>query len=132
MKKFYVGIKAIVHDKDRGYLLLKHNKGHWDIPGGRMDDGEEFKDTIEREFSEEIPGTELLDIGDLQGTFRLPHDIDGDMGLILLYFVVTAKTPGVLVVGDEHSEFLWINSGSDIPDEDVNPEMKKILYKLLE
>ncbi len=62
MKKFYVGVKAIIHDEKRGFLLLKHNEGHYDIPGGRIDGSDDFEQTIRRELAEEVPGTELKEV----------------------------------------------------------------------
>jgi 8-oxo-dGTP pyrophosphatase MutT (NUDIX family) len=130
MKKFYVGVKALIKE-ERGFLLLKHNEGHWDIPGGRIDGNEDFADTIRRELSEEVPGTDLISVGELQGTFRLPKDIDGDISLVLLYFLVEGKVPQDLVLGDEHESFLWVKTELDIPSEGLNPQIDKILRKLL-
>lgn len=130
MKKFYVGVKAIIHDEKRGYLVLKHKEGHHDIPGGRIDGEDDFEQTIRRELAEEVPGTELVAVKDLVGTFRLPKDIDGDTSLVLLYFLVAAKVPDDMQLGDEHDSHLWVSTSSDMP-EGLNPGIKDILNKLL-
>ena len=128
MKKFYVGIKGFIHT-DKGILIIQHAEGHWDIPGGRMDDDEDFEETLRRELSEEVPGCELMSVGEMQGAFRLHKDIVNDISLVLVYFLVEAKVPEVIKFSEEHTKHLWINSEEDIPTE-VNPEMKKILVKL--
>lgn len=129
MKKFYVGVKAVIQD-ERGVLLIKHAEGHWDEPGGRMDYHEDFADTLAREISEELPGATLKSVGKLQGAFRLQKDIDGDISLVLVYFLVSVALPEKIRLSSEHEEYLWVKAKADIP-EGVNPQMKKILGNLL-
>ncbi len=129
MKKFYVGIKAIIKEK-RGYLIIKHVEGHWDIPGGRMDGDETFGQTLTREVSEELPGAKVVGVKELQGAYRLQKDIAPETSLVLLYFLVDAQIPHDISFGDEHESHLWINQIADIPD-GLNSEITKILQKLL-
>ena len=68
MKKFYVGVKGLIKT-DQGYLILKHTKGHYDTPGGRIDGNEGFEQTLRRELSEELPGISDIVVGDLVGAF---------------------------------------------------------------
>lgn len=54
---FQVGVKALVRDKQGRVLLLReahHPDSYWDLPGGRMDEGEDFMQTLRRELDEEI------------------------------------------------------------------------------
>lgn len=54
---FHVGIKAIIIN-DAGEMLLvretRHNTAYWDVPGGRVEPGEDFMTTLSRELREEI------------------------------------------------------------------------------
>ena len=50
---FQIGIKAIIRN-DENQILLLENKDYWDIPGGRMDQGEDIETTLLRELNEEI------------------------------------------------------------------------------
>lgn len=56
---FFVGVKALVCDSE-GRILLVHipewggNPEHWDMPGGRLDAGEDFRTALRRELLEEI------------------------------------------------------------------------------
>ena len=62
---FQVGVKALIRN-DNGEILMVHlpkwgeNPEHWDLPGGRIDDGESFLDTLNRELQEEV-GTSYID-----------------------------------------------------------------------
>ncbi len=129
MKKFYVGVKGIVHD-NRGYLLLRSAKGYWDIPGGRIDGEETIEQTLRRELSEELPSITVQSITSLQGAFRMPKDIEEDTGLVLLYYLVEAKLPEQVILSEEHENILWGADIESIPD-DLNPTIDAILRTLL-
>src|ERR1700744_1605589 len=56
---FQIGIKGLIRNKTGKILLLKipawgGSPGYWDMPGGRMDPGETFEETLRREMAEEI------------------------------------------------------------------------------
>ena len=126
LKRFYVGVKGIIRE-ERGILLLKASKGHWDIPGGRIDDDEALVDTLKRELSEELPGSEVINIEGVKGAVRIPKDIDDDISLVLVYFLVDAKLPKEIQLSEEHEDYIWINSVEDIPEQGLNPEIQSIL-----
>ncbi len=56
---FQVATKALIRNGS-GQILMIHipewsgNAAHWDLPGGRMDQGESPLDTLKRELEEEI------------------------------------------------------------------------------
>jgi 8-oxo-dGTP pyrophosphatase MutT (NUDIX family) len=39
---------------DRQVLLVKNSRDEWELPGGRVDEGEEHSQTLSREFAEEL------------------------------------------------------------------------------
>jgi 8-oxo-dGTP pyrophosphatase MutT (NUDIX family) len=128
MKKFYVGIKAVVRDGDKGILLLHRDYksgDYWDTPGGRIDGAEKFEDTLRRELNEELPGINNIQIGELAGAHRVQKDIEGDTSLVLLYFLVSAILPEPVAVSDEHESYMWVKNKNEIP-EGLNPVIRKI------
>lgn len=53
-KKFVVGVSAIVVNNKGKILLLKNSyQYYWSLPGGFLQQGESFRETIEREIKEE-------------------------------------------------------------------------------
>lgn len=60
--KFGISIKAVVINNDGKILICKAENGIWDLPGGRMQEGEDIKDCLKREVREELGvDCELLD-----------------------------------------------------------------------
>lgn len=45
-----VSVKAICHDGDGRVLLCRNHRGEWELPGGRPEVGEPFRDTAHREL----------------------------------------------------------------------------------
>ena len=59
---FHLGVKALIRNKHGKVLVLHTNmvklpKGvtdHWDLPGGRLQKGQDLEETLRREIKEEI------------------------------------------------------------------------------
>tara|TARA_Y100001934_G_scaffold268245_1_gene349980 strand:- start:269 stop:706 length:438 start_codon:yes stop_codon:yes gene_type:complete len=124
IKHFHVGVKGVIRHPADGRVLLMHmHSGHWDLPGGRTDEGElEFETTLLRELSEELPGISNVQIGRQFGAVRMPRDLPakalepgvdasalpgGGIGVILVLFDVTATLPDPVRVSDEHASCSW-------------------------
>ena len=105
---FNVGVKGLI--RQEGKILLMHGNAQrdfWEAPGGRIDDDETIEDTLQRELSEELPGIEIVSIGRLVHSARLPGMPLGDRGLLLLWYEVDATFPNGVSLSDEHDEFRW-------------------------
>lgn len=61
---FQIGVKGLIQNSAGHILMVRipkwgDNPAHWDFPGGRMDPGESFLQTLGRELQEEI-GTSYI------------------------------------------------------------------------
>ena len=64
MPKVPVSVKGVLLVEGK-VLLLRNERGEWELPGGRMDPGESHAQTLAREFREELSiDVELLDLID--------------------------------------------------------------------
>ena len=120
MKKdllFEVGLKAVIRNKDGDFLLLKRSnpyisdidngdtkKLRWDLPGGRVESGENIQNALKREVKEEtnLDVTKTIRILDVHESFY--HK---GFHTVRIYFEVITK--GTVKVSEEHCEAQWYN-----------------------
>jgi 8-oxo-dGTP diphosphatase len=115
-KLFQVGVKALIINSNDQILLLdsgdwhlKHQKRHWDIPGGRIKEGDTALETLEREVQEE---TGIKDINNpafysaVISNFEIP--LNGyKIGLILMIYKVKIPSDSKIILSEEHAGFEW-------------------------
>lgn len=114
---FHLGIKALIRNKRGEILLLKINPEdfstkvtvHWDLPGGRIHQGETVEQALRREVKEEI-GLPHITIGELLdasiSNMRITHL---NRGLILFTYLCSTDTDNIRITDNEHTEFKWVN-----------------------
>ena len=118
-KLFYVGVKGLIENKNGQILLLfapgweKNNtKAHWDIPGGRVSDGEDILTALKREIEEETQVTELSGV-EFYTAVVSNHEIplpDGrNAGLVLMVYKVTVPDDAKVVISEEHEKYEWVD-----------------------
>ena len=89
---FQIGRKAIIRN-DKNQMLLLKSQDYWDIPGGRMDQGEDIEAALLRELHEEIgvdhvANKQLWDVA--KAVKQLPY---GDMMTSLMLIVYHVQLP---------------------------------------
>lgn len=111
---FHIGIKGLATDEEGRILLVKlpawkDRPSYWDIPGGRMDEGEDFYQTLTRELKEEIDceyvgEPELLKA--VVSNLTIPVG-DDEVGLVLMVYKVKLAEDSVIVLNGEETDFAW-------------------------
>lgn len=117
---FKIAVKAFIV-KEGKLLLLKrsawdtHSGNKWDIPGGRLEIGENPFEGLKREVAEEV-GIKSLEI-------RLPLQVqhftrDDGQKITMIIFLATCGEE-MVVLSPEHTEFKWVSpetETSEIPE----------------
>lgn len=109
---FHVGVKALVRDSEGRVLLVRemaHQETYWDVPGGRMEPGENLLDTLRRELHEEIG------ISDIQHAAQLATVVSnkqittqhGSVALLLVVYTVSLSEGAVPVAAEDQLELEW-------------------------
>jgi ADP-ribose pyrophosphatase YjhB (NUDIX family) len=106
-QSFDVGVKALLVNKNRILLVKRADLQKWEVPGGRINIGENMAHALRREIREELPGTTYIRVQGLvyadQANFLLPNG----NALMLLFFLITAKTVHPLKLSNEHTDQYW-------------------------
>lgn len=117
-KPFALSVKVVVLDRQGRCLLLrrsqasKNNKGKWDLPGGKVDPGEDFDQALLREVVEETGLTILLE--GVAGSAESELPAKRVASIILEGSVLS----GDVRLSSEHDDFSWVDL-SDIRTVDV-------------
>ena len=126
IKNCHVGVKGVVRVGDKCLVLKKKTEhgGYFDIPGGRIDDGESLTETLRRELSEELPTLEGYSVAGPIEAYRLSKDIEKNKGLVLIFYLVDAE-PFTVTLSNEHDGYLWV-------DEDTLQDLLRDAYTIEE
>jgi 8-oxo-dGTP diphosphatase len=110
VKDCHVGVKGVVRVGDECLVLKKKTEygGYFDIPGGRIDDGETLTETLRRELSEELPTLGVYSVAGPIEAYRLSKNIEDDRGLVLIFYLVDAE-PFTVALSNEHDGHLWVD-----------------------
>jgi 8-oxo-dGTP pyrophosphatase MutT (NUDIX family) len=111
---FQIGVKAIIRNRQGNILMLKCLlQDYWDLPGGRVQEHENFSDALLREVQEET-GLKALENITSRGMYLTPIKIpletfeNGNFaGLILHYHSCLILDDQPIVLSTEHDDFLW-------------------------
>lgn len=119
-KLFQIGVKALItNDKDEILLLdsgewhLKHQTQHWDIPGGRIQEGHTVLETLQREVEEETGIKEVIEPQFFTAAMSNFKDIPVDghqVGLLLMVYKVKIPKNSEIKLSHEHSGYEWVSS----------------------
>ena len=118
---FYAGIKALIQNDEGNILILEaslrdHSKGaqpYWDIPGGRIDEGEAngILNTLHREITEETGVTEVTDevlYTAVVSHHEIPLDESKKAGLMLMIYTVKIPENSTITLSPEHLSYEWV------------------------
>lgn len=118
-KLFQIGIKALVTDEQDRILLLfsgdwhlKNQTEHWDIPGGRIQEGSTPLETLQREVEEETGIKEISKTEFFTAVVSNFKDmpVGGRMvGLALMIYKVNIPPNSKIALSHEHSKYEWVD-----------------------
>jgi len=118
-KLFQVGIKALIANSkgeilvlDSGDWHMKNQTRHWDIPGGRIQQGQSAMETLQREVEEETGINQVSNPEFFTTIFSNFKDMpvgDHMVGLILMIYKVEIPENSKIVLSEEHSGYEWVS-----------------------
>lgn len=118
-KLFYVGIKGLIENSQGKLLLLqasarnhvKNTENYWDIPGGRIEEGQSVLETLQREIQEETGITKIKNPKFFTAVIS-NHEIPFDnkfAGLVLMIYKVKISENSKINLSPEHITYEWVD-----------------------
>lgn len=110
IQRFEVSLKAFIVQDGRALFVREFDTGWWELPGGRIDVGEEWDphaSILAREIAEELGPDLQLRMGTDVVTWMRQRPLDQVFLLIIARRAeIVSGTP---VLSDEHSEMGWFD-----------------------
>lgn len=97
-----------IQDDQIEYLLIQHKGGHWDVPKGKIEDGETPRDAALRELQEETGLTAEIIEGFSGHTAYGYRDSEGNEVDKTVEFFLGKAESGEVTLSHEHVDFAWL------------------------
>ena len=108
---FQIGIKWLVQNTDGLYLCLKSSEGYFDLPGGRIAEGENKVETPRNELSEEAgfspESIEIASEWKILWTDKYIKSHPALPRLLLLVYVCKLTQDVSIKLSHEHVDYSW-------------------------
>ena len=98
-----ISAKGVLIHRGR-VLLLKNERGEWELPGGRLDEGETPEETVVREIREE---TGLL-VSVVSLVDAWVYQVTRSERVLVLEYACRMKGNGAVTISHEHAEHTWL------------------------
>jgi 8-oxo-dGTP diphosphatase len=117
-KLFHVGVKALITNANEKLLLLRTiplsgAEPHWDIPGGRIKEGQDSETTLRREVQEETGITSMTPpvfYAAVISSMQIPVVGVGKVGLLLMVYTVGVHDATDITLSSEHTAYEWVGA----------------------
>lgn len=125
---FRLAVKAFIVDQGKLLLIRRrsndvHKPGQWDIPGGRLEVGENPFEGLKREAREEVG----LDIN-IERPLDVHHFTRDDGQIItMLIFLCSLGQKKEIKLSEEHQEYKWVEPTRE---EEIPQWLEPVLNKL--
>ena len=91
------------------YLLLKYPAGHWDLPKGNIEKGEEPIQTMKREVKEETGIGDLKVLGGFEHKIEYHYMRDGRRVHKTVVFFLAETEAEKVTISFEHKDYGWFS-----------------------
>lgn len=135
IQRFEVSLKAFIVRNGHALLVREADTGYWELPGGRIDVGEEWEPhsaTLAREIAEELGSDLRIRAGAEAVSWIRRRPTDGAFLFILAR--LAELEAGEPQLSDEHQEMAWVGPEDcqrlQFPPESGYPEALRALWRL--
>jgi 8-oxo-dGTP pyrophosphatase MutT (NUDIX family) len=108
-KEISAGVVIFKEDKQREYLLLHYEQGHWDFVKGNVEKGEIQKETVIRETKEETGITKIEFIEGFKKRIHYFYKQKNELVSKSVYFYLAKTEQKQIKLSFEHIGYKWLN-----------------------
>ena len=134
--KLFVATKAFIEHDGKTLIVRESSKyedgtnaSRYDVPGGRLEPGQHFLESLRREVREET-GIEQLEIGKPLFVNEWRPKKGGEEWQIVGIFFLCHAHSDVIHLGDDHDDYQWINP-TNYKDYNLIPNLTKAFEAFL-
>jgi 8-oxo-dGTP diphosphatase len=130
-KPFRLAVKAMVEDRSGRILVIRRSAkskyfgGTWDVPGGKVDRGEDFAAALVREVREET-GLAVS----LQGVAGVTEYTMPAVRLAVLFLRARARA-GRVRLSDEHDAYEWVPR-HELAEKEFSPQLREFVKEYVQ
>lgn len=100
-----ISVKGILINSEGRVLLLKNERNYWELPGGRIEAGEQPEETVKREIAEETG----MEVTVKQLVDAYVYEVIQDRHVFIVTYQCHFDEQQNIVISDEHREFAWFD-----------------------
>lgn len=102
-----ITVKAIL-EKDGKILLLKDMKDKWELPGGKIEFGEQPENSLKRELQEEL-GLKEIEVKHVINTWSFTAEDNGKNYQFIVIVYAILFTGPINIINEEYKEVMWMD-----------------------
>lgn len=126
VQSFEVSLKAFILREQRALFVREADTGYWELPGGRIDIGEETEPhyaILARELEEELGPNFRVDLSLDIVTWTRRRPLDG--AFLFIVARICRHSAGEPRLSHEHDDYVWLAADAwrtlDLPPESAYP-----------
>ncbi|HEY1043384.1 MAG TPA: NUDIX hydrolase [Telluria sp.] len=96
-----ISVKGVLQTADGGVVLLQNERNEWELPGGRIEDGETPQECLAREIKEELGLG--VNVGPLLDSYVF--EVMPGRRVFIVTYGCTLAGPFAPVISGEHKQF---------------------------
>ncbi len=103
---FKITQNAVIENKLKEILILRHLTGNWLLPGGKINKGENWLEGLKRELNEELGISNFK----IRAIVDVDSWLENERGYLVITYLIELSYDPQIKLSEEHDKYEWVNS----------------------